>query len=130
MTTLQIDRPERKRLAGSVSGTSRARRVADRMARLIVSGGGALIILSVLGILAFIVIEVWPVLGGASVDSGRRIELSVPTVAAGQDEYRTLAAALGSDGILRIARTSDGEVIQTIPVHPGARRYYDEKGVR
>lgn len=93
--------------------TPRARLLADTVARRLVTGGGLAIIASVLGILAFILIEVAPLIRGASVAVAESIDLPFDVAGAVVvDEYRTHIAALGRDGFVRFYRKSDGSVVE------------------
>ena len=90
-------------------GTARGRLLADRMAHWLVRAGGVAIIASILGILVFILLEVWPLGHGVEVSSARL----VPTDAAAggalvTDQYLTWAAVLAEDGVLRLVRLDDG----------------------
>lgn len=92
--------------------TPRRRLVADRAARWVVSAGGLAIILSVLGILFFIVAEVLPLARPARVEMGRKVEMAGPGPGALiSDEHRTHAAALAADGRVRVVRLQDGAVV-------------------
>ncbi len=96
--------------------TPRGRLLADKLATRVVTAGGLAIIASVLGILVFILVEVGPLLRGASVTAAESIDL--PFQNAGPvivDEYRTHVAALGGDGVLRVYRTSDRSVVVERP---------------
>jgi phosphate transport system permease protein len=94
--------------------TPRRRLVADRVARWVVSAGGLGIIVSILGILVFILVEVWPLLASAQVTVSRQVTLpGPPTGALLSDEHRTHVAALGNDGRIRLIRLSDGRVVAT-----------------
>jgi len=89
--------------------TSRARLLTDRGARWLVTLGGMAIIACILGILLFIVIEVAPLVQPARVEALATVATPGPAPAAiVVDEHRTLVAALGRDGVLRVVRTSDG----------------------
>jgi phosphate transport system permease protein len=94
--------------------TPRRRLIADRIARWVVSAGGLAIIVSILGILVFILAEVWPLLTPAQVTAGRRLALPGPASGALlTDEHRTHVAALGGDGLVRVTRVSDGRIVAT-----------------
>ena len=100
--------------------TPRRRLLADRAARWVVSAGGIAIIISILGILVFILVEVWPLTGSASVRTTGRIPLPGPAVGAMvSDEHRTHVAALAADGHVRVIRTRDGATIQDVNVANG-----------
>lgn len=107
----------------AVTGTSRARLRRDRLARWTVTGGGVTIILAILGILVFILMEILPLLLPAEVSVADRREAPVGAVqAAVTDEHLTHAATLGADGVLRVLRLSDAELVAEHPVLEGARR--------
>ncbi len=92
--------------------TPRRRLIADRAARWIVSAGGLAIIVSILGILAFILIEVWPLVVGAKVRPSRQIALQGPeAMALISDEHRTHVATLAADGHVRVFRLADEKLI-------------------
>jgi len=106
----------RRRAAARTRRTARRRIVADRAARLLVSAGGIGIILSILGILAFIVIEIWPLTRGAQVEPLAAV--AVPGrefVALTSDEYRSYAVGVESDGAISVVRLADGAVTGTEP---------------
>ena len=91
--------------------TPRRRLLADRAASMLVTAGGMAIILSILGILFFIVIEVVPLLGDAEVVAQDEIPLGSHSASALLvDDYRSLAATLSKDGSLRVFDTA-GKVI-------------------
>jgi len=96
--------------------TPRRRLIADRAARWIVSAGGVGIIASILGILVFIVVEVFPLVLPARVDTTRKV--AVPGAAGAvqavlSDDYRTHVATLDEHGVVRVERLSDGKVVYT-----------------
>ena len=92
---------------------------ADRAAAWAVSGGGMVIIASILGILAFILLEVWPLLRGAEVTAARETALrGGPAQALLGDEHRTHIVALGVDGAARAIRLADGALVAERLVAP------------
>lgn len=102
--------------------TPRRRLIADRAARWIVSAGGIAIIVSILGILIFILAEVTPLMFPAKVDVASKV--AVPGAgkigALLSDEYRTHVATLDTTGKVRVVRLSDGkEVYAAGLVDPG-----------
>lgn len=108
------------RLAGHRE-TPKRRLLADRLARWVVSAGGLAIIFSILGILVFIVIEVWPLTASPRVSPGRQTALpGGPVGALLVDEHRTHLAALGADGSVRVVRIADGRVLDSVSVFPPA----------
>jgi phosphate transport system permease protein len=87
--------PERER-------TAPRRLWADRGARWLVTAGGLTIIASILGILLFILIEVWPLTAGARVARSVALAQGEPPLAAVVvDEHRTHVAGLAADGVVR-----------------------------
>ncbi len=93
--------------------TPKRRLIADRAARWIVSAGGLLIIASILGILAFILVEVMPLTYAAEVTPARKVVLpdSGRIGALIADEHRTHVATLDDRGQVRVVRMNDGKVI-------------------
>lgn len=95
--------------------TARHRLVADRVGRWVVTAGGMAIIASILGILIFILVEVWPLTRDARV--ARVLELPQTTEGAGPlaalvvDEHRTHAAGLTGDGTVLVRSLADGRVV-------------------
>ncbi len=102
-------------------GTPRRRLLVDRAARWVVTAGGLAIIVSILGILVFILVEVWPLTRPAAVERAGSIALpGAPVVALLADEHRTHVAALGRDGVVRVVRAGDGAVIHAERLVPPA----------
>jgi phosphate transport system permease protein len=88
--------------------------LTDRAARWVVTAGGLAIIVSILGILIFILIEVVPLTRAAQVlAAGGLVLPGAPIGALVADEHRTHVATLGGDGVVRVARTADGVVVLT-----------------
>ncbi len=102
----------------SADRTSRRRLWTDRAARWVVTGGGLAIIASILGILVFILIEVWPLTRPARVTVGRSVPVSTRVEAILVDEYQTHAVTLGPGGTLRVLRLTDGAVLEERPLLP------------
>lgn len=105
--------------------TARRRLVADRSARWLVTAGGLTIILSILGILAFILVEVWPLTAGARIERTLRLPLgtetagkSAPPAAIVVDEHRTHVVGLAPDGVVRARSLADGAVQRERRVAP------------
>ncbi len=101
--------------------TARKRLIADRAARWVVSAGGLAIIVSILGILVFILAEVWPLMSKARVRAVREIPLPGPPAGAlVSDEHRTHVAALAADGHVRVVRLRDGQIAADVDLGTGA----------
>jgi phosphate transport system permease protein len=101
--------------ATPVADRRRLRR--DRYARWLVTAGGAGIVASILGILLFIIWEVWPLVSPVRLESVSEVRLPAEHVEALLvDEYRTYVAALGLDGKVRVIRPNTGAVVSELPV--------------
>lgn len=88
------------------------RRWKDKAAAWFVSMGGTGIILVVLGLLVFILAEIWPLTQGADVEAGDSVDAPAPSLAILCDEYDQLRAILGRDGRLRFMRTSNRKTVE------------------
>jgi len=92
---------------------ARARRL-DRLAALCITGGGALILLSVGFLLVFLLVECLPLLStGKGTPEGSVGVAFVPLVAS-EDEYRETVAVLGRDGILHLVRRDGSSEARTL----------------
>jgi len=93
--------------------TPRRRLIVDRAARWIVSAGGIAIIVSILGILIFILAEVLPLLTPARVAVSGRVAVPAATTVGAllSDEHRTHVATLDGHGTVRILRLADGKEV-------------------
>jgi phosphate transport system permease protein len=101
--------------------SSRVRLLADDAATWVVGAGGIAVVASILGILAFLVVEVVPLFAQTRVTPGREIASEAPApVALRVDEHRTHAAALGSDGVLRVYSLASGALVREVPVTAAA----------
>jgi phosphate transport system permease protein len=86
--------------------------IADRLGSWLVIGGGLGIILSILSILLFIVIEIWPLIQKASVQPAGQTPLpSARFLALLTDEYHTLAAGMTADARIQVVRLADGALL-------------------
>jgi phosphate transport system permease protein len=100
--------------------TTRRRLWADRAATWTVTGGGLAIIASILGILFFIVIEIYPMLRGAKIAPGAEIDLGTMEVGAViADEHRSHAAVLTRDGHVRVVDLESGRLVRERRIVPG-----------
>ena len=105
----------------AVAGRLRARRrwLIDRIAAVIVRAGGLAIIGSILAILVFIVAQVLPMLGGATVATTAVLPLAGADVRALiADEYGTHVAALDLSGRVRVVRLRDATVVAEASILP------------
>ena len=74
--------------------------IADRIADMVISVGGILVIAAVLGIMIFLVYEVVPLFGGGTVQSHSDYTLDVkrePILGLSIDEHKTIAACAMKD---------------------------------
>jgi len=105
-----------------VRGTSASharRRLADRAAGWIIRGGGLAIIVCILGILVFILHEVWPLLRAPRVVAARSFAARIsPPAAVLTNEYRTHVAVIEADGTLVAYRIADGAQVLSEQVYP------------
>lgn len=109
--------------------TSRRRLIADRVGRWVVTAGGLAVIASILGILIFIVVEVWPLVRDAHVTRVLTLPQAAETgpalPAVTVDEHRTHAAGLTESSEVVVRSLSDGRTISKTPLDaaaaPGAR---------
>jgi phosphate transport system permease protein len=100
--------------------TSRGRLLADRIAKWVVTTGGLAIIGSILAILVFILLEVWPLTSKATVLPTAEVPAPAGRIEAIiADEHRTSVVCLTSDGVARAIRASDGVVLAEKPVLAG-----------
>ncbi len=100
-----------------------ARRVllADRLAGLVVRGGGLLVIVAVLGILVFLVATVLPLFQGARTSErpvAGTVPVEGPPAILAVDEYRMLGLAVGARPEVVAFGADDGAVVARIPL-PG-----------
>ena len=91
--------------------TSPHRLLIDRAARWVVTGGGLAIIACILGILIFILAEVWPLTRPAQVAMGRSIAFDRASAALLVDEHQTHLASVDPRGEIRVVRVDDGAVV-------------------
>jgi len=103
---------------------------ADRIAAWAVSGGGMAIIASILGIFAFIIAEVAPLLGDAEVVPAREITIDGAAMQAlVGDEHRTHIVGLGVDGFARAVRITDGTTVSRRSILPPSAPSAEQPGL-
>jgi phosphate transport system permease protein len=84
----------------------------DRLGRWVINAGGVAIIASVLGILAFILAEVWPLFEAPTVGPAEELSWTADGLGAVLvDEHRTHVAALDLDGRIRVMRLDGGALV-------------------
>lgn len=89
--------------------------LADRLADRVITVGGILVIVAVLGILVFLVRETLPLFVGGRVTGEQRYTLpEAPgeTLGLGLDEYKTLAFVLSADGRLQVFHARTGRLLE------------------
>jgi len=117
---LSHDRSAKRPARTPAARTSRRRLLADRIGRWAITAGGGAIILSVLGILVFIVIEVAPLAGSAQVAAAGSVGLpGRGVVGILADEYRTHVVVLDEEGVARAVRLADGATVGETHVFAG-----------
>jgi ABC-type uncharacterized transport system permease subunit len=89
-------------------GTAPRRLFLDRAARIVVAAGGLAIIVSILGILVFILHEVGPLASKARVHVETTRATDAPAVALMTDEHREIVATLDDGGRVVGRRSSPG----------------------
>jgi len=100
--------------------TSFRRLFTDRAAGWTITAGGMVVVLSILGIVLFILAEVLPLFRGARVIEGENIAISAGNPeAVVTDEHLTHAVTLDDQGVLQAVRLADGVTVS-------ARRIQDE----
>jgi phosphate transport system permease protein len=88
--------------------------LADRIADRVITVGGILVIVAVLGILVFLVKETLPLFRSGQMTGERRYtlpEAAGHTLGLGLDEYKTLAYALSADGRLQVFHARSGRLL-------------------
>lgn len=103
--------------------TSPAVRLVDKLSTVIITAGGILVIIAVLGILVYLVTVVVPLFRGATVGKPTRYPLFPPgegrdLLFAELNEYKTLGFALESNGRLTVFEGRSGKVTETRPLFP------------
>src|SRR5574341_53908 len=109
------------------------RRLVDQVARAVITFGGVAIILSILAILVFISLEVYPLWKGAKGELTGRFDLNkslvisshsvnpttvsdFPILALGIDEYRQIGFVITKTGIVDFISLKDGNTVRQIPL--------------
>ena len=96
------------------------RRLADAIARWIVSAGGIATIASIIGIFGFICLEVYPLWQAptATTTSSFRLDGAGPLFAPSTDEYQEAMAVITAQGAVRFLRLTGAGALQELVV-PG-----------
>ncbi len=102
MTTSRVgNAPDGLAKAGAF-GLPDRRTLTDKLAGGVVRAGGIGIIASILAILVFIVVEVWPLVVGAKVTPTTMLPLAHGARAVSIDPYKSLVASIETDGVVRV----------------------------
>ncbi|MEY3392862.1 MAG: hypothetical protein RLZZ322_1711, partial [Verrucomicrobiota bacterium] len=91
------------------------------MGRLIRFGGVG-VVLAVFGMLAFLILQVFPLFVGAKVTPVSSLSVPADAVAFGEDEYGELPFVVRRDGSILCLRASDGAKVMEWTPSLGARR--------
>ncbi|HLE26412.1 MAG TPA: ABC transporter permease subunit [Thermodesulfobacteriota bacterium] len=109
------------------------RRLADKLARVVITFGGISIILSIIAILVFISLEVYSLWKGAKGELAGRFDLNkslvisshsvnptsvsdFPILALGIDEYREIVFVITRNGLVDFISLKDGNTVKQIPL--------------
>ncbi len=87
-------------------------KVKDRIAAALIRGGGVMVILAVVAIVANIGLEALPLLGGASAHRLDGLKVQDPPLLVGTDPRRESAWALSSDGTISVPTRRDREPLR------------------
>jgi phosphate transport system permease protein len=115
--------PPAARKRGPLRKTSRAVRVVDKLSTAIITGGGLMVVVSVLGIMVYLTTVVIPLFEGARIGEPRSFPL-VSEAETGDllfvelNEYRTLGMAMRRSGRLVVFDAADGRVIEEREILP------------
>lgn len=82
-------------------------KVKDRIAAALIRGGGVMVILAVVAIVANIGMQALPLLGGASAHHLDHLDTEVPSILVGIDPRQETAWALGTSGLISFPRRPD-----------------------
>ena len=100
-------------------------RVAERVARTLITIGGIGTIVAVTTICVFLISVVWPLFGGAQVQPAEGAVLPLLQTSAARhmavDEFQSLGWVLLDDGRVAAFRVSDGQVLSVRPLREDAR---------
>ncbi len=119
LTPLPAPAPPKRRVHPRLlpAPTPKRRLWSDRAARWVVSAGGVAIVASILGILIFILAEIWPIFSQARVEPERTAEVAGATLSAVlTDEHRELVAAISGDGRVVAVRADSGALEVERPI--------------
>lgn len=104
--------------AQTASGRHTLRTAKDKLARYAIALGGWLVIAAVLLIFFYLLSVVYPVFKSASIEVQEAHAGTVPasTLLMRMDEYGELSTHIGSDGVVRVLRNSNGETVLEKPL--------------
>jgi phosphate transport system permease protein len=128
-----LPRLKDKKQAAFDAFSMKRRRLVDQLARVVITFGGVGIILSIIAILVFISLEVYPLWKGAKAELSGRFDLNkslgvlshpvgsasvsdFPILALGIDEYRQIGFVITKSGLVDFMSLKDGNKIKQIPL--------------
>jgi phosphate transport system permease protein len=114
----QLDRPRRERR------TSRAVLIGDQIANWSITVGGLLVIVAVIGIMAFLVSVALPLWRAGSLGAHATYLVEPPKAVVGlnADEYGTMATRVAADGALSVFHVPTGTVLDSGQLDFGGQR--------
>ncbi len=106
----------------------------DRAARRIIALGGYSVIISIIGILVFLLYQSWPLTLGASLKEMFSFTIEKPAhriLLTGTDEYRELTYELDDRGVVQFYESSGGRIIQSdsLPLLPDEKLLCADRGL-
>ncbi|MFZ9992467.1 MAG: hypothetical protein ACO3J6_08675, partial [Opitutales bacterium] len=84
---------------------------ADRWMGRLIRFGGVGVVLAVFGMLAFLVVQVFPLFVGAKVSPASALAVPADAAAFGEDEYGELPFVVRRDGSILCLRAQDGSKV-------------------
>ncbi|MFN6977461.1 MAG: hypothetical protein ACK4OP_05020, partial [Gemmobacter sp.] len=115
MTDSSTDAPMDARVAKRAKSTRWGVIYGERIARTIITVGGLLVIVAVLGIMVFLFRVVAPMLAPGSVlgNLSYRVEAAADPAWLNADEFQSLATAVGRDGDVTTFHIATGQIVRT-----------------
>lgn len=95
---------------------------ADRWMGRLIRFGGVGVVLAVFGMLAFLIVQVFPLFVGAKVTPVSSLSVPADAVAFGEDEYGDLPFVVRRDGSILCLRATDGQKVLEWKPSLGERR--------
>ncbi len=108
------------KLVREASGRDR-RATVDRLGAIVVRAGGFGVIASILAILFFIVVEVWPLVRAARVERRPILQANTTVMGVASDPYQSHLATIDGEGTVRVRQLSDDREVLVRDVAAGAQ---------